>query len=53
MGFGGHLASTVGTHFKKKSERPAFMILGYPVTMDSTFTHRGLRDNLLAKPSDW
>lgn len=56
MGFsaGGHLASTVGTHFKKKSERPAFMILGYPVvTMDSTFTHRGSRDNLLGKkPSD-
>lgn len=52
MGFsaGGHLASTVGTHFKKKSERPAFMILGYPVvTMDSTFTHKGSRDNLLGK----
>lgn len=28
MGFsaGGHLASTVGTHFKNKAERPAFMI---------------------------
>ena len=56
MGFsaGGHLASTVGTHFKTNEERPAFMILGYPVvTMDSTLTHRGSRNNLLGKkPSD-
>lgn len=56
MGFsaGGHLASTVGTHFKSKTERPAFMILGYPVvTMDSTYTHKGSRTNLLGKkPSD-
>lgn len=52
MGFsaGGHLASTVGTHFKTNEERPAFMILGYPVvTMDSTLTHRGSRNNLLGK----
>ena len=52
MGFsaGGHLASTVGTHFKSKKERPAFMILGYPVvTMDKTLTHQGSRDNLLGK----
>ena len=56
MGFsaGGHLASTVGTHFKTNEERPAFMILGYPVvTMDSTLTHKGSRNNLLGKkPSD-
>ncbi|MHB9054950.1 MAG: alpha/beta hydrolase [Paludibacteraceae bacterium] len=56
MGFsaGGHLASTVGTHFKNKKERPAFMILGYPVvTMDKILTHKGSRDNLLGKnPSD-
>lgn len=56
MGFsaGGHLASTFGTHFKSKAERPAFMLLGYPVvTMDSTFTHKGSRNNLLGKkPSD-
>lgn len=56
MGFsaGGHLASTVGTHFKSKIERPAFMILGYPVvTMDSTYTHKGSRNNLLGKnPSE-
>ena len=56
MGFsaGGHLASTVGTHFKTATQRPAFMILGYPVvTMDSTLTHKGSRNNLLGKkPSD-
>ena len=52
MGFsaGGHLASTVGTHFETKEQRPAFMILGYPVvTMDSALTHRGSRNNLLGK----
>jgi acetyl esterase/lipase len=56
LGFsaGGHLASTVGTHFKTKAERPAFMLLGYPVvTMDSTYTHKGSRTNLLGKkPTD-
>ena len=56
MGFsaGGHLASTVGTHFKTMSQRPDFMILGYPVvTMKSELTHRGSRENLLGKnPSD-
>ena len=56
MGFsaGGHLASTVGTHFKTKTQRPAFMILGYPVvTMDKTLTHGGSRRNLLGiNPSD-
>jgi len=56
MGFsaGGHLASTVGTHFKNAIQRPAFMILGYPVvTMDSKYTHQGSRENLLGKnPSE-
>jgi acetyl esterase/lipase len=56
MGFsaGGHLASTVGTHFKTKSQRPVFMILGYPVvTMDNSLTHVGSRNNLLGKnPTD-
>ena len=56
MGFsaGGHLASTVGTHFKNKKERPDFMILGYPVvTIIKGVTHQGSRDNLLGKnPSD-
>jgi acetyl esterase/lipase len=51
---GGHLASTAGTHFKTKKQRPAFMILAYPVvTMDSSYTHMGSRRNLLGKnPSD-
>lgn len=56
MGFsaGGHLASTVGTHFKNKAQRPAFMILGYPVvTMDKNITHAGSRTNLLGpNPTD-
>jgi acetyl esterase/lipase len=56
MGFsaGGHLASTVGTHFKTKTQRPAFMILGYPVvTMKKELTHGGSRKNLLGdNPTD-
>lgn len=56
MGFsaGGHLASTVGTHFKSKIQRPAFMILGYPViTMNLEKTHKGSRINLLGNnPSE-
>ena len=56
MGFsaGGHLASTVGTHFKSKLQRPAFMILCYPVvTMNKELTHTGSCNNLLGKdPSD-
>ena len=51
---GGHLASTVGTHFRIKAERPAFMLLAYPVvTMNKDLTHNGSRENLLGKnPSD-
>lgn len=52
MGFsaGGHLASTAGTHFKNKEQRPAFMILGYPVvTMEKNGTHGGSRKNLLGE----
>ena len=56
MGFsaGGHLASTVGTHFTNKINRPSFMILCYPVvTMNKETTHSGSRTNLLGKnPSD-
>jgi acetyl esterase/lipase len=58
MGFsaGGHLASTLSTHFNEKvyessdntSARPDFSILIYPViTMDASFTHMGSRENLL------
>jgi enterochelin esterase-like enzyme/acetyl esterase/lipase len=60
MGFsaGGHLASTVATHFDEKvykttdstSARPDFSVLIYPViSMDSTITHTGSRENLLGK----
>jgi enterochelin esterase-like enzyme/acetyl esterase/lipase len=58
MGFsaGGHLASTVSTHFNEKvyetedstSARPDFSLLIYPViSMDSTITHWGSRVSLL------
>lgn len=60
MGFsaGGHLASTLSTHYNKKtfdfkediSLRPDFSILMYPViSMDSAITHMGSRNNLLGK----
>ncbi len=61
---GGHLASTVGTHFdagnaaatdaiERQSSRPDFLILAYPViTMDLDFTHRGSRLNLLGENPD-
>ena len=51
MGFsaGGHLASTLGTHFDQES-RPDFMALIYPViSMDDEITHHGSRTNLLGK----
>ncbi|MEP7186083.1 MAG: alpha/beta hydrolase [Rhodanobacter sp.] len=61
MGFsaGGHVASTVSTHFDadtavgkdaiaKVSARPDFTILAYPViTMKKDLTHMGSRENLL------
>lgn len=61
MGFsaGGHLASSVSTHFdmgdaksenpiETVSDRPDFSILIYPViTMDTTYTHMRSRKNLL------
>lgn len=55
MGFsaGGHVASTLGTHFEDEN-RPDFMVLMYPVvTMKNDFTHLGSRRNLLGDhPSD-
>ena len=58
MGFsaGGHLASSLSTHFNEKvyesedltSARPDFSLLIYPViSMDSSITHWGSRVNLL------
>ena len=63
MGFsaGGHLASTLGTHFNevvykpvdeidKISARPDFMALGYPViTFGEPSTHKGSQKNLLGE----
>jgi acetyl esterase/lipase len=60
MGFsaGGHLASTVATHFnnsyiqndEKTSLKPDFLILIYPViSMTDEIGHIGSRDNLLGK----
>ncbi len=50
MGFsaGGHLASTLGTHFNDDITRPDFMVLIYPViSMEEAVTHAGSRHNLL------
>jgi acetyl esterase/lipase len=66
MGFsaGGHLASTLGTHFdygnsasadsvEKLSSRPDFMVLMYPViTFTDSCMHRGSREALLGKNPD-
>ena len=66
MGFsaGGHLASTLGTHFdlgdknstdvvEQKSCRPDFMILMYPViTFTAEWSHTGSREALLGKNPD-
>lgn len=55
---GGHLASTVGTHFmqehisnpKKTSLRPDFMILNYPViSFADSITHYGSRFSLIGE----
>lgn len=47
---GGHLASTLATHYSDKGTRPDFQILLYPViTMDETKTHGGSRTNLIGK----
>lgn len=50
---GGHLASTVATHYTEDS-RPDFQVLFYPViSMQADITHRGSRENLLGKnPSE-
>jgi acetyl esterase/lipase len=66
MGFsaGGHLASTLGTHFDKgdpqsidpidrESSRPDFLILCYPViSFEAATGHRGSRVNLLGPTPD-
>ncbi len=66
LGFsaGGHLASTLGTHFDKGdakspdpiervSSRPDFLILCYPViSLTAPTTHRGSLQNLLGESPD-
>jgi acetyl esterase/lipase len=58
---GGHLASTISTHYTEKvydvkdntSARPDFSLLIYPVvSLDTTITHRGTRNNLLGMNPD-
>ncbi len=61
---GGHLASTLGTHFdagdpdaadpiERAGCRPDFMILAYPViSLDSQYTHQGSLRNLLGDNPD-
>jgi acetyl esterase/lipase len=61
---GGHLASTLGTHFDagdpnapepidRVSCRPDFMILAYPViSLDGEYAHKGSRRNLLGDDPD-
>ncbi len=57
---GGHLASTLGTHFDEKvyeptdaidaqSARPDFMALGYPVISFGEMTHGGSKYNLIGE----
>ena len=66
MGFsaGGHLASTLSTHFDngnasaadpidRASSRPDFAILGYPViSLTEPWTHQGSKRNLLGEAPD-
>ena len=65
MGFsaGGHVASTLGTHFEDNfftsdkidsiNCRPDFMVLIYPViTFKTPYLHSGSRDNLLGTNAD-
>lgn len=51
---GGHLASTLATHYSSPETRPEFQILLYPViTMEESYTHMGSRHNLLGdNPSE-
>lgn len=54
---GGHLASTLGTHYKQAvidnkantSLRPDFMALMYPVITMGELTHQGSKENLIGK----
>lgn len=55
MGFsaGGHLASTLSTHFQTPQERPDFSVLCYPViSLVTKYVHAGSRTNLLGEQPD-
>jgi acetyl esterase/lipase len=66
MGFsaGGHLASTLATHFdsgdrkatdsiERQSSRPDFLVLVYPViSMNKPIMHTGSRNNLIGEKAD-
>ncbi len=55
MGFsaGGHLASTLATHWSRKNTRPDFAILCYPViSMEDPVGHTGSRQALLGGSPD-
>ena len=54
MGFsaGGHLASTLSTHYQQ-GERPDFAVLVYPViSLTTIYTHSGSMWNLLGNPPE-
>lgn len=46
---GGHLASTLATHYSSGATRPDFQILLYPVVTMGSDTHLGSRNNLLGQ----
>ncbi len=47
---GGHLATTLATHYSSPETRPAFQVLFYPVvSMQDDITHFGSREALLGK----
>lgn len=47
---GGHLASTLATHFSSEETRPDFQILFYPViTMSKPYNHGGSKRNLMGE----
>lgn len=47
---GGHLASTLATHYSSKQTRPDFQILLYPViTMDKSFANMETHNNLVGE----
>ena len=50
---GGHLASTLSTHYQTPQERPDFSILVYPViSLATKYAHAGSRTNLLGDNPD-